>query len=155
MRLWTVHPRYLDSVGLVALWREGLLAQAVLRGLTRGYRNHPQLIRFRNHPDPQAAIGAYLEAVHEESLGWGYRFDSARIVSTERCDPLVETSGQLLLEWRHLLAKLAVRDTARREALLAVEQPDSHPLFRIVDGPVRDWEKAHDPELLGPDSQLG
>jgi hypothetical protein len=37
MRLWTLHPRYLDSQGLVALWREGLLAQAVLRNRTRGF----------------------------------------------------------------------------------------------------------------------
>jgi hypothetical protein len=132
VRLWTVHPRYLDSVGLVALWREGLLAQAVLRGLTRGYRNHPQLIRFRAQEDPIVAIGAYLGAVHEESLARGYRFEAAKIVSTSGCPPLIETRGQLLLEWRHLLAKLAV------------EQPDPHPLFRIVDGPVREWEKAHD-----------
>ena len=39
MRLWSLRPKYLDSQGLVALWREGLLAQAVLRGKTRGYRN--------------------------------------------------------------------------------------------------------------------
>ncbi len=145
MRLWTVHPRYLDSVGLVALWREGLLAQAVLRGLTSGYRHHPQLVRFRAQPDPIAAIGAYLEAVQEESLRRGYRFDSEKIVSTTPCNPLVETRGQLLFEWRHFLAKLSVRDPARREALAAVEQPEPHPLFLTVDGPVRDWEKARDP----------
>jgi hypothetical protein len=27
MRIWTVHPRYLDPKGLVAAWREALLAQ--------------------------------------------------------------------------------------------------------------------------------
>ena len=43
MRLWSIHPRYLDSMGLVALWREALLAQAVLRGETKGYKFHPQL----------------------------------------------------------------------------------------------------------------
>ncbi|MGP1680491.1 MAG: pyrimidine dimer DNA glycosylase/endonuclease V [Giesbergeria sp.] len=36
MRLWSLHPQYLDSKALVALRREGLLAQAVLAGLTRG-----------------------------------------------------------------------------------------------------------------------
>ena len=36
MRLWSLHPRYLDAKGLVALWREGLLAQAVLKGQTKG-----------------------------------------------------------------------------------------------------------------------
>ena len=37
MRLWTLHPKYLDPQGLVALWREALLARAVLQGKTRGY----------------------------------------------------------------------------------------------------------------------
>jgi hypothetical protein len=46
MRLWSVHPRYLDRQGLTAAWREALLAQKVLTGTTRGYRNHPQLVRF-------------------------------------------------------------------------------------------------------------
>jgi len=55
VRLWSVHPEYLDSRGLVALWREALLAQAVLRGETRGYRRHPRLARFRARPDPTAA----------------------------------------------------------------------------------------------------
>ena len=53
MRLWTLHPRYLDARGLVALWREALLAQKVLRGKTRGYRAHPQLQRFREQADPK------------------------------------------------------------------------------------------------------
>ncbi|WP_396134581.1 pyrimidine dimer DNA glycosylase/endonuclease V [Cellulomonas sp. ATA003] len=47
MRIWSVHPRYLDRQGLTAGWREGLLAQKVLTGTTKGYRNHPQLRRFR------------------------------------------------------------------------------------------------------------
>ena len=32
MRLWSLSPRYLDVKGLVAVWREGLLADAVLLG---------------------------------------------------------------------------------------------------------------------------
>src|SRR5665213_874155 len=56
MRLWTLHPRYLDAQGLVAAWREALLAQKVLEGATRGYTRHPQLIRFQSHPKPLEAI---------------------------------------------------------------------------------------------------
>lgn len=44
MRLWTLHPKYLDPKGLVALWRETLLAQRVLAGRTRGYRFDESLI---------------------------------------------------------------------------------------------------------------
>lgn len=67
MRLWSLHPKYLDARGLVALWREALLAQAVLRGETRGYRRHPQLERFRNHAAPLAAMSLYLRAIHAEA----------------------------------------------------------------------------------------
>ena len=63
MRLWSIHPKYLDRQGLIALWREALLAQAVLSGKTRGYRNHPQLERFRNHPAPLSAISLYLDGL--------------------------------------------------------------------------------------------
>jgi len=78
LRLWTVHPKYLDARGLVALWREALLAKRVLEGRTRGYRHHPQLTRFRAHPDPVAAIDAYLAGVYEEACRRGYRFDATR-----------------------------------------------------------------------------
>jgi hypothetical protein len=66
MRLWTLHPRYLDAQGLVALWREALLARAVLRGETRGYRHHPQLLRFQAHAQPRTAISVFLAGVHAE-----------------------------------------------------------------------------------------
>jgi hypothetical protein len=65
MRLWSVHPSLLDPKGLVALWREGLLAQKVLQGRTTGYRSHPQLHRFRQSGEPLAAIATYLWAVHD------------------------------------------------------------------------------------------
>nr|WP_253280607.1 pyrimidine dimer DNA glycosylase/endonuclease V [Arcanobacterium phocae] len=47
MRLWSIRPSQLDRAALIAGWREGLLAQKVLAGLTKGYRHHPQLERFR------------------------------------------------------------------------------------------------------------
>jgi len=142
MRLWTVHPRYLDPKGLVAVWREALLAQKVLAGGTTGYRHHPQLARFWNHPDPLAMIAAYLRPLHEEALVRGYRFDASKIVSARSCDTVEETEGQLLLEWRHLLAKLAVRTPERHRQLLAIDLPDLHPLFTIVPGMKAVWERS-------------
>ena len=78
MRLWSLHPRYLDPQGLVALWREALLAQAVLGGKTRGYQHHPQLERFRALVAPRSAVSAYLKAVHAEAVIRGYSFDRDR-----------------------------------------------------------------------------
>ena len=142
MRLWTLHPQYLDRQGLLALWREGLLAQAVLKGRTCGYRHHPQLERFRQQRNPVAAIATYLAAVHREAVRRGYAFDARKIDARRMQARLSETSGQLRYEWRHLARKLRVRNPALLAAHSAVRAPRPHPLFRIVPGGVRAWERS-------------
>ena len=135
MRLWMIHPKYLDARGLVALWREALLAQAVLRGRTRGYTRHPQLVRFRRSRAPVRCIAAYLAAVQEEGVRRGYAFDAARIARARgRAERLDATRGQLAREWAHLLDKLRRRDPGRFEALKGMRHVVPHPLFRIVRG---------------------
>ena len=140
MRLWTLHPKYLDARGLVALWREALLAQAVLNGQTRGYLHHPQLIRFRAAPAPLEAIGSYLHDVHAEATRRGYRFDVTKIITIRPTDSLVATRGQLDYEWSHLKAKLRVREPPQFQNIQSISNPDPHPLFRILPGSVADWE---------------
>jgi pyrimidine dimer DNA glycosylase len=141
MRLWTLHPRHLDAKGLVALWREALLAQRVLEGRTRGYKSHPQLQRFRDAADPLAAIGCFLAGVHTEAVARGYSFDRTRILSQRSHPQITATRGQLLFEARHLAAKLRTRHPASLETLGA-GRPQAHPVFRIVAGPVEPWERA-------------
>lgn len=148
MRLWTLHPKYLDAKGLVASWREALLAQAVLKGETAGYRHHPQLRRFKSHPDPLAAIATYLHAVQEEALARGYRFDRTKINRRRTRIKIVENRGQLLCEWQHLRAKLRARSHDWLRQWKRVSIPEQHPLFRLVPGGVRDWEKA-EPNAAG------
>ena len=141
MRLWTLHPKYLDATGLVALWRESLLAQKVLRGDTRGYKHHPQLIRFQALPDPPAAIAAFLGGVFEEAVRREYHFDATKILPYRFAGKIAETKGQLLYEWRHLNEKLKHRAPERHEEYQSIRTPRPHPLFRIVPGDVRDWER--------------
>jgi hypothetical protein len=141
MRLWTIHPRYLDPQGLVALWREALLAKAVLRGATRGYRHHPQLERFRAHASPRAAINAYLAAVHAEATARGYAFDRRKLGPVRKVTAMPATSGQVEHEWRHLMRKLAGRSPALHRRLKRERHTDCHPLFRRVRGPVAEWER--------------
>jgi len=141
MRLWTIHPKYLDSAGLVALWREGLLAQQVLRGRTKGYRHHPQLERFQAHSQPVGMIARYLSAVYDESLARGYNFDRSKLGRSARGRRLPATEGQLLYEWSHLLRKLRTRDYARYRQVEGLRVPDPHPLFRVVEGGVSPWER--------------
>lgn len=142
MRLWTVHPKYLDAKGLVALWREGLLARAVLLGRTRGYRHHPQLLRFRQSADPVGSINRYLDAVADEASARGYRFDRSKLRGRRARRTLSETRGQLSYEWAHLLRKLRRRDRTRHAAALKVRRPHPHPSFRLRRGPVQPWEKV-------------
>ena len=142
MRLWSLHPGYLDARGLAALWREALLAQAVLADETKGYRNHPQLERFREGARPAALIAEYLRAVHAESLTRDYRFDKGRIGRPRTSKRLDVTSGQLDFEWRHLMKKLETRAPEQYEKLLAEENPLPHPLFRVTPGEIADWERS-------------
>lgn len=141
MRLWTLHPGYLDRQGLLALWREALLARAVLRGKTRGYRHHPQLQRFREHPAPLLAISAYLAVVHAEATARGYMFDRSKIGRLQAVEPIATTTGQIEHEWTHLLAKLAARSPAWLAERTCVAVPQCHPLFRPRPGPIATWER--------------
>jgi len=141
MRLWSLHPKYLDAKGLVAVWREGLLARAVLRGETRGYKHHPQLHRFRAHPSPRLALDAYLCGIHAEAVARGYTFDRKKIGPLRKVKPIPVTRGQVSHEWRHLMRKLAVRSPAHHEKWAAVRRPTCHAIFRSRPGPVAEWEK--------------
>lgn len=140
MRLWSLHPKYLDAKGLVALWREALLAQAVLAGKTRGYRHHPQLARFRQSRHPRRQIAAYLAAVHAEATRRGYRFDASRIGRRGAVAPCAVTRGQLEHEWAHLAGKLRTRAPAWLARYEDTRRPAPHPLFRVVAGGVAEWE---------------
>lgn len=142
MRLWTLHPKYLDPQGLVACWRETLLAQKVLRGETRGYKSHPQLARFRAQADPLASIARYLRALHDEARRRGYSFDAAKIGRQSPCKKITETEGQLQYEWAHLKRKLRQRNPALYRTLRGIQSPEAHPLFRMVAGGVREWERV-------------
>jgi hypothetical protein len=141
MRLWSLHPRYLDAQGLVALWREALLAQAVLRGDTRGYQAHPQLERFRAQRSALSAIGAYLVGVHSEARARGYSFDRSKITTARAHQPIPIAAGQLAYEWQHLLRKLSVRDAGLHERWSSVASPECHPLFEMCPGGIAPWER--------------
>ena len=139
MRLWSLHPSRLDRIGLVALWREGLLAQKVLLGETKGYRFHPQLDRFRKSRNPVATIGTYLWAVADEAKARGYHFDVSKIATARRRVTLAVTRGQLEFERQHLGRKLRVRDPVKLdEWKRAPLKP--HPMLRVVPGLIEAWE---------------
>ncbi|MFT3885268.1 MAG: pyrimidine dimer DNA glycosylase/endonuclease V [Flavobacteriales bacterium] len=140
MRIWSLHPEHLDTKGLVALWREALLAKHVLEGCTKGYTKHPQLMRFKAAKDPVQAINAYLVVVHAEATKRGYRFDPAKFDPRAKHAPLPVHDGQLAYETRHLLNKLRVRDPERHKQLKKLRTLEAHPLFKVVKGGVEDWE---------------
>ncbi|GDY13900.1 pyrimidine dimer DNA glycosylase /DNA-(apurinic or apyrimidinic site) lyase [Planctomycetota bacterium] len=141
MRIWSLHPQYLDAKGLVALWRETLLAQAVLQGLTRGYTKHPQLIRFQQAADPIGAIGNYLRFVLEESEKRGYHFSVGKIARIDEQSRIPVHRRQLSYEFEHLQLKLAVRDASAWARNKTVRPILPHPIFQVVPGGIEAWEK--------------
>ncbi len=140
MRLWSLHPKYLDAKGLVALWREGLLAKHVLEGKTKGYKHHPQLIRFQTSPEPLAAINLYLKKVYDEACARGYCFSDSKIDHAAHAELIRVTSGQMNYELEHLRNKLMVRDPERLVHLTL--EPEPHPSFVIISGDRETWEKV-------------
>jgi len=140
MRIWSVHPEYLDVKGLVAVWRETLLARHVLLGLTKGYTNHPQLDRFKAAPDPVNSIDYYLSVVYDEALKRGYHFNKMKFNPVSKPKKISVTNGQLQYETKHLLNKLKLRDPAKYKLLQREKQMKPHPLFDVTEGGIEKWE---------------
>lgn len=141
MRLWSISPKLLDTKGLVALWRESLLAKHVLEGKTKGYTNHPQLTRFKNSESPLDAINFYLKIVYQESLARGYKFDNSKFNSAAKQLEINVSKGQVEYELKHLKNKLKLRDPNTYSKVQNLETPEIHSLFVLIDGPVEEWEK--------------
>ncbi len=140
MRIWSVHPKYLDSKGLVALWRETLLAKKVLEGTTKGYKNHSQLVRFKVLADSNNAINYYLSELYAHSLERGYNFNKDKFCKNI-CPVTMEVSDkQLAYEFEHLLRKLFVRDRQRFEELKSIRTIEPHPMFQVISGEIASWE---------------
>jgi len=129
MRLWSIHPKYLDTKGLVALWREGLLAKKVLEGETEGYRNHPELDIFKCEEDPCACIDAFLFCVWEEADNRGYSFDKDKINEVLTNQKILISKDQAMFEFEHLKSKLKARDPKKYGELVEIKEPELNPLF--------------------------
>lgn len=142
MRLWTLHPRYLDRMGLLAAWREGLLAKKVLQGGTKGYRNHPQLERFSKSESPLERIDRYLRCVADEASMRGYVFDRAKIGSYRGGSAIAVNEGQIVYEAWLLGEKLKIRDPERLPALLADDPPALNDVFGARPGGIEPWERV-------------
>ncbi len=140
MRIWSIHPKYLDAKGIVALWRETLLAKNVLDGKTKGYKNHPQLNRFKNCENPVSAINQYLSFVYNEAVERGYSFNKDKIDRDFQSVTIKVTSEQINYERKHLLSKLKIRDQTKHSELISAKELLPHPMFEIVIGEIEDWE---------------
>ena len=142
MRIWSLHPQHLDTKGLVALWRETLLAKNVLEGKTKGYKHHPQLVRFRQVEKPADAIHYYLEVVWEEAGKRNYNFDRTKFITVAKPPQIPVTKGQVDYETTHLLNKLHARDYNAYLKFKDDTDIKLNPLFYLIEGSVESWEKV-------------
>lgn len=140
MRIWSIHPKYLYTKGLVALWRETLLAKHVLEGRTNGYRNHPQLHRFKQRDNPTDRVNQYLVTVYYEALKRNYNFNKEKIDWNFKPSISNVTNGQIEYETQHLLNKLRTRDKEKYDQLISIKKIDQHPMFKIIKGDIEAWE---------------
>ena len=144
MRIWSLHPSYLDWMGLGAQWREALLAQKVTDGKTKGWRNHPQLDRFKYHLKPMEAVGFYLKELHVESLKRSYNYNYSKIHYPDAVvDPINLSLGQLQYEFDLLQERLKKRTPKKYEENTRIRKLQAHPLFNIVPGLPEKWEKSY------------
>ena len=131
-------------MGLGAQWREGLLAQKVAEGKTKGWRNHPQLDRFKCHSKPMEAVGFYLKELHVESIKRSYKYNYSKILYPDAVVDLVNlTFGQLQYEFDLLQERLKVRTPEKYEKNTRIKKLQAHPLFNIVHGLPEKWEKSY------------
>ncbi|MEM5793294.1 MAG: pyrimidine dimer DNA glycosylase/endonuclease V [Candidatus Aenigmatarchaeota archaeon] len=142
MRLWSLHPKYLDRAGLLAVWREGLLAKKVLIGETKGYKNHPQLIRFKNSDDPIKAINTYLLHIYLEANRRDYKFSRKKIENSFTDKKIFVTNGQLIYEFQHLKRKLRSRSPEKYREIKKIKSIETHPLFVLRSGGIEKWERV-------------
>lgn len=148
MRIWSIHPKYLDWKGLGAQWREALLAQKVIQGKTRGWRNHPQLSRFKAHSQPLRAVGYYLKEVQVEASKRGYNYNYSKIIEPAECiEKIAINRGQIQYEFKILMERLKKRSPEKYRENLKEDGIITHPLFVIRHGPPELWEKSYWREL--------
>lgn len=143
MRLWSLHPSYLDKQGLGGCWREALLAQKVLAGNTKGYKSHSQLIRFKSTNNPLSYISSFLLTIYEEASRRGYKYDSSKILPAFPIrKKIAVTTGQLKYEFDHLVQnKLRIRSPKIFCELKDITDPEVNPFFELIPGPIEEWEK--------------
>jgi hypothetical protein len=145
LRLWTIHPSYLDAVGLVAAWREGLLARKVLEGGTLGYVHHPQLLRFKGCADPRRSILKYLHELLIEARARAYSFDESKIGGFDPgyAERIAVNDAQIRYELELLKWKLAGRspgDLGRLPAGGGAIRLNG--AFSERPGPIEAWERV-------------
>jgi hypothetical protein len=140
MRIWTLHPKYLDVKGLIAVWRETLLAKHVLENKTKGYKSHPQLERFRKAKRPLDVINQYLSEIYKEATNRNYRFNGNKIDWNFIPDKITVTDGQLEYEVFHLLKKLKTRDSIKFKEVKNIKKHDTLDMFTVIGGGIEKWE---------------
>ena len=116
----------------------------MLAGLTKGYKNHPQLDRFYAHENALEAVNAYLAEVYAEGRARGYKFDAAKVGEFDERNlaKIAVSRGQIEYEFAFLQKKLKSRDVKAYERNLSVKNIEIAGVFEEVAGGIEPWEKV-------------
>lgn len=143
MRLWSLHPKYLDTKWLLACWREWLLARNVLLWITKWYKNHPQLDRFKASIDPIKSIDAFLTQIYLEANNRWYSFDYKKLGLVNDEGIINVNEWQVIFEFKHLLNKLQKRDKNNFIKYSKIKNIEVNPIFNIIEWNIEKWEKGN------------
>lgn len=161
MRVWSIHPAYLDTKGLVASWKEGIQGLNALRnprkpnGKWAMFAHHPQLIRFKRFENPELCLSEYLHFIADEADRRNYNFNRNLILPRLDENPyqIWITCGQLIYEWDFLSHKVTCRTgfweygkpTINGKSTVETIASWScvvHPMVVLIPGDIECWEKV-------------
>lgn len=147
MRLWSLNPKYLDPLGLSRNYFEGLRGYNTLIGLTKIWKNHSQLIRFKKY-DPIPYLSFYLQNVLEEAIRRDLDWTTQSIlkpITNDYTQSMSVTEGQIEYEINWLHHKMKNRQKVHQKYIDLLESErnnvELNPIFYKVSGDIEFWEK--------------
>lgn len=160
MRLWTIHPKYLDGKRLTSQWKEGIQMMHIWKEIGEnpepakrlGYVSHPQVRRLSNLLVADSGLISlllhqHLTAVHEESVQRSYSFNKKLIddlaPDCKNAPKVYVTMGQVAYEF----ALMATKNNEWSQKVAIDPYMLCNPIFQVVSGSIESWEKTKDEVL--------
>jgi hypothetical protein len=141
MRIWSIHPKYLDSKELLNLWNETIQAKNEFLTKFSGHFSNKQLERFLDLKNPLEAINSYMSSIYREAVKRDFSVDDSFMDwDFDDSIQIPVTAGQISHEISKLKSRLRERDEKKLQKLNGRTFLELHPIFYSVPGTIEEWE---------------